>query len=208
MTNNKPEPYHHGDLRAALLTAATEMMATEGIESVTLRTLSRRIGVSRTAPYRHFADKSALLAAVAEQGFQRLQQSLQSVAEQTEIDLLVHFQLMGIAYIQFAIDNPTHYRLMFSNLTADFEHHPELEITSTAVFDTLLTSIQQLQTANLIIAGDPRLLAYGVWATVHGLSSLLIDARIRNLDDRQQLISFTTQTLLDGLLFRHPVFDA
>lgn len=132
-----------------------------------------------TVPYRHFADKSALLAAVAEQGFQQLQQHLDAVLQQNEKDPLDRFQQMGVAYIQFAVANPTHYRLMFSSETAAVASHPNLETTAKAVFDTLVTSIQQCQTTNKMRADDPRSLAYVAWASVHGLSSLLIDDALK-----------------------------
>jgi AcrR family transcriptional regulator len=199
MASKKREQYHHGDLRTALLEMAAEMIATEGLESVTLRALSRRIGVSRTAPYRHFADKSALLAAVAEEGFKRLGHRLQAVEQPRGKDSLVRFQQMGVAYIQFAVDNPTHYRLMFSGQPASPETYPELATAGKAVFDILVTTIQQCQAENKIKSGEPRALAYIIWATVHGLSSLLIDKQIRNLTDVEELATFTTQTLLDGL---------
>lgn len=106
---------------------------------------------------------------------------------------------MGVAYIQFAVDNPTHYRLMFSGEPAGPKAYPDLAIAGKAVFDTLITAIQQCQAENKIKSGEPRALAYVVWATVHGLSSLLIDKQIRNLTDVEELATFTTQTLLDGL---------
>lgn len=202
MTDETQNSYHHGDLRSALVEVATEMIAAEGVDALTLRELSRRIGVSRTAPYRHFADKSALLAAVAEQGFQRLHQRLQAVATQAAANEqpLDVFKQMGVAYIQFALENPTHYGLMFGNRASEAEPDPDLETAAKTVFDTLVTSLQQLQDAHLVKAGDPHLQAYVVWATVHGLSSLLIDKRIEGGDDVQALIDFTTQSVLDGLV--------
>lgn len=202
MTDETQNSYHHGDLRSALVEVATEMIAAEGVDALTLRGLSRRVGVSRTAPYRHFADKSALLAAVAEQGFQRLHQRLQAVAKQTAAkeQPLDVFQKMGGAYIRFAVENPTHYRLMFGSSAAQAGPDPDLEATAKTVFSVLVTSIQQLQDAHLIKAGEPRLQAYVVWSTIHGLSSLLIDKRIDGVDDVHGLIDFTTQAVLDGLV--------
>ena len=202
MADKREYSYHHGDLRSALVEVATEMIAAEGVDALTLRELSRRVGVSRTAPYRHFADKSALLAAVAEEGFQRLHECLRAVAKQTAAkeQPLDVFKQMGGAYIEFAVENPTHYRLMFGNSAAQFGPDPNLEATAKTVFDVLVTSIQQLQNAHLIKAGDPRLRAYVVWSTIHGLSSLLIDKRIERVDDVQGLINFTTQSVLDGLV--------
>ncbi|MEM7133711.1 MAG: TetR/AcrR family transcriptional regulator [Chloroflexota bacterium] len=199
MSNKKQRQYHHGDLYVALLEAATEMIAKEGLESLTLRALSQRVGVSRTAPYRHFADKSALLAAVAEEGFKRLLHRLQVVAEEEELDALSRFQQMGVAYILFAVDSPVHYRLMFSSETASPESYPDLAAVRIVVFNTLVTAIEQCQSEDKIESSDPRALATVAWSTVHGLSSLLIDQQIQNQPSTQEIATFTTQTLIDGL---------
>lgn len=200
MTDRKQDLYHHGDLRSALLDVAAEMITEDGLDSVTLRALSQRIGVSRTAPYRHFADKSALLAAVAEEGFERLRERLEHISEpKKEIDRLVLFQRMGIAYIQFAVDNPTHYRLMFNGDIIDPEAYPDLAETQKSVFALLVTAIQQCQAENKIKPGEPLILAYTVWSTIHGLSSLLIDKQIRSRSDIQELAFSTTKFLLDGI---------
>src|SRR3982751_2670167 len=105
-------PYHHGNLRGALLQEALSTIRAEGVEALTLREIGARLGVSRTALYRHFADKGALLAAVATEGFRTLREQLTSawVAGAGDRDA---FDAMGIAYIRFAIDNPSHYRVMF-----------------------------------------------------------------------------------------------
>ena len=198
MTGKKRTQYHHGDLRAALLKNAAEMIAEGGVESVTMRALSRRIGVFRTAPYRHFANKAALLAGVAEEGFQRLQQCLAAVKVQEE-DILTRFREMGIAYVQFAVENPSHYRLMFSRETSDFEAYPDLAAAAKVVFDTLMTTIEQGQTENKIRSGDPRALAYAAWATVNGLSWLWLGGQISDLTDLEELTNVTTQTLVDGM---------
>ena len=199
MASKKRESYHHGHLRTALLEVATEMIAEAGIESVTMRALSERIGVSRTAPYRHFADKAALLAGVAEEGFKRLGQHLQAVMLQEEVDILARFQQMGVAYIQFAVEHPTHYQLMFGREIANPEAYPDLEATGKAVFDLLVMTVQQGQAENKIKAGDPRNLALVAWATVHGVSSLVINGQIRGLTDLAGLANFATQTLGEGI---------
>jgi AcrR family transcriptional regulator len=201
MTSRKRTQYHHGDLRAALLEVAAEMIAEGGVESVTMRTLSQRIGVFRTAPYRHFANKAALLAGVAEEGFKRLQQCLEAVRLNEE-DILVRFREMGGAYVQFAVENPSHYRLMFSRETSNFEAYPDLETAAKMVFDTLMTTIEQGQGANKIKSGDSRALAYAAWATVHGLSWLWIGGQIGDLTDLKELTDVTTQTLIEGMTYK------
>src|SRR5436189_6357013 len=113
LRRRKPRvPYHHGDLRRALLVEAARTIRAEGIEAVTLRAVGARLGVSRTALYRHFADKSALLNAVAEDGFRGLSEALES-AWTAAGGGVPGFEAMGHAYVRFALDNPSHYRVMF-----------------------------------------------------------------------------------------------
>ncbi|HEX6216218.1 MAG TPA: TetR/AcrR family transcriptional regulator, partial [Vicinamibacterales bacterium] len=104
--------YHHGDLRRALLEEAVRTIQTHGVETLTLRTVGERLGVSRTALYRHFADKPALLAAVGREGFRMLRLTLTEAWEQSGRGR-EGFEAMGIAYVRFAVDHPSHYRVMF-----------------------------------------------------------------------------------------------
>src|SRR5689334_22912844 len=99
-----PRPYHHGNLRRALLDEALVTIAADGVDALTLREIGARVGVSRTALYRHFADKRALLAAVATEGFRTLRERLVGSWEQgnRRDDA---FRAMGVAYVQFALDN-------------------------------------------------------------------------------------------------------
>ena len=102
--------YHHGDLRRALLDEALRTIQHEGVEALTLRTIGLRLGVSRTALYRHFADKRALLSAVATEGFRMLRERL---VEAWGAGGVRGFNATGVAYIRFAMANPSHYRVMF-----------------------------------------------------------------------------------------------
>src|SRR5918999_4839894 len=95
-------PYHHGNLRRALLDEALATIRTEGVDGLTLREIGARLGVSRTALYRHFADKRALLTAVATEGFRTLRQLLVAAWEQGGRGTAA-FQSMGIAYVHFAV---------------------------------------------------------------------------------------------------------
>ena len=96
--------YHHGELRPALLRAAAKILEREGREAISLRDLARRAGVSHAAPYRHFADRQALLAALAEDGFALLAADLQGKA----------WREQAVAYLRFALANPERFRLMFT----------------------------------------------------------------------------------------------
>src|SRR5258706_16100220 len=107
--------YHHGDLRPALLRAAEDVMGKQGLEALTLRDVARRAGVSHNAPYRHFKDRNALLAALAEDGFRALGKALEGKSG----------SLMGEAYVRFGLANPARFRLMFGGVVR-FSGHPAL----------------------------------------------------------------------------------
>jgi AcrR family transcriptional regulator len=164
-----------------------------------MRALAQRTGVSHTAPYRHFADKSALLAAVAEKGFNLLLQRLHEVEQGEDDNYLAVFQEMGVAYVLFAVEHPTHYQLMFSGDNTWKEMYPAFQAAGNAVFDLLMGSIERCQRQNLIKPGDPRDLAHVVWALVHGLSTLLINQQLTQLTDVRPMAALATQTLAEGL---------
>src|SRR5947208_1819922 len=104
--------YHHGDLRRALIDEAVRTIQAHGVENLTLRTAGERLGVSRTALYRHFSDKQALLAAVGREGFRMLRESTLDAWDKNGQGR-AGFEAMGTAYIDFAIAHPSHYRVMF-----------------------------------------------------------------------------------------------
>src|SRR3712207_4713647 len=106
-------PYHHGNLRRALLDEALATIRTDGVDALTLRAIGARLGVSSTALYRHFADKPALLTAVATEGFRMLRQQLVAAWEGGGRGPAAS-EAMGVAYVRFAVANPSHYRVMFS----------------------------------------------------------------------------------------------
>src|ERR671917_1746006 len=133
-------PYHHGNLRRALLDEALATIRTEGVEGLTLREIGARLGVSRTALYRHFADKRALLAAVATEGFRMLRQQLVTAWEEGGRGPAAS-QAMGVAYVRFAIDNPSHYRVMFSRFVDPEPQEPELAAEAGGAFHVLVDSV-------------------------------------------------------------------
>src|ERR1700756_3659495 len=102
------KPYHHGDLRRALLDEALRTIQTHGVEHLTLRSVGERLGVSRSALYRHFADKQSLLATVGMEGFRKLGQALAITWEESGRGR-IGFEAMGRAYLQFAVAHASHY---------------------------------------------------------------------------------------------------
>ena len=168
------KPYHHGDLRRAILDAAHELVRRDGAPRVSLRAIARRAGVSPAAPYHHFTDRDAILAAVAASAFDSLSQAMLEGAAQTRADdPLQNLQRAGIAYVRFAVENPELYRLMFSGLLNDRSVYPDLHRAAEAAFDVLQGLLEKTQPGSS--GGVPRSAALTTWSTVHGLAMLLID---------------------------------
>ncbi|HUR36041.1 MAG TPA: TetR/AcrR family transcriptional regulator [Vicinamibacterales bacterium] len=169
--------YHHGDLRRALLQEAVRTIAGEGPGGLTLRDVGKRLGVSRSALYRHFSDKSALLAAVAGDGFVRLRDDLERAWQEAGGGRR-GLERMGIAYVRFAVANPSHYRVMFGDFRNLCAKDPDLQAAAAAAFDVLLQAVIALRRTALVRPDDPRLLSEFIWATVHGVAMLAIDGQL------------------------------
>lgn len=197
-TELKPN-YHHGDLRTALIDAAIEMIEEQGVDSVTMRSLSNWVGVSRTAAYRHFENKEALLTAIAIAGFEQFKIDLQLARLNPKLDEIRRFQEMGRAYIRFAIENTAHYRLMFGDTVT--QQNSTLRFAAKETFNELFYMLETLQGLRLIATDDPRAQALYIWANVHGLASLIINNKLKNNDNLSTLIVFFERTTLSGLHF-------
>lgn len=173
--------YHHGDLRRALVAEAVRTIDAYGVERLTLRGVGAKLGVSRTALYRHFADKSALLAAVAREGFHTLRLHLVDAWDRGG-GAREGFEAMGVAYVRFAIAHPSHYRVMFGGFVEACAKDEELVAEASAAFQVLVDALVSQQQASLIIQDDPQLLAQFIWAVVHGVAMLAIDGQLRGQD--------------------------
>ncbi|MGE0494059.1 MAG: TetR/AcrR family transcriptional regulator [Vulcanimicrobiota bacterium] len=169
--------YHHGNLRAALLQAASDMVAESGPDALTLRAVARQAGVSQTAPYRHFADKEELLAEVAELGFERLKAWLMNSLEGEE-DPVERLHAVGRGYLTYAMANPHLFRLMFGPLVAKGEAYPDLESTCKEGFEILLGVIREGQQAGCLAEGNVEAMGMAAWSMVHGLAHLTIDGQM------------------------------
>jgi AcrR family transcriptional regulator len=170
-------PYHHGDLRRALIDTALAMVTEEGTWNFTLREVARRAGVSHAAPYNHFADKSALLAEVAALGFQALRREMEEVARRPRSSRQALITI-AVAYVRFGVEHPAHYRLMFGPELAEEERYPVLQQASDATFAVLTSALERGQAAGEVRPGSVRDQALAAWSLVHGLTTLLIDQRL------------------------------
>jgi AcrR family transcriptional regulator len=174
--------YHHGDLRRALLDASIPLLRKGGPEALTLRAVARAAGVSQTAPYRHFDDRAALVAAVAEEGFSRLHAQLLAAATVPAKTLgkipttaRGGLQAIALTYVQFGLDHPDEYRVMFGGPAP-----PAADGGSARqrVFEFLKGGIARLQQQQLVGPGDPYVMAITAWALVHGLVMLALDRQL------------------------------
>lgn len=163
------DTYHHGDLRSALLAAGRELLVERGPAGFSLNELSRRVGVSTAAPYRHFADRDALLDALADEGYAIFGAALRAAARAAP-DPRACLVGLGVAYLDFAAEHPDVFQLMFG----DRAGRPAPAGPPT--FEPLVTAVVQAQDAGVLPAdqavGD---LARTIWATLHGLA--VLDAR-------------------------------
>jgi AcrR family transcriptional regulator len=171
------KPYHHGDLRRALLDEALRTIEAHGVEHLTLRTVGERLGVSRSALYRHFADKQSLLATVGKEGFRKLRQTIADAWEKNGRGR-AGFQAMGKAYVQFAVAHPSHYRVMFGGFIESAAKDDHFVAEANAAFQVLADALVEQQNAGDIRRDDPVLMARFVWALVHGTAMLVIDGQL------------------------------
>ena len=179
--------YHHGDLRSALLAAALDIIAELGPQQLTIREVARRAGVSHTAPYRHFADKDQLILAVVEQGFELMRQTIAEKKAAAPQDEINQFAASGQAYIDFALQHPAHYRIMYSGNLLSSTGQQSLQHTSSDTFKEMVSDMKTCQELNILRPGDPAQQALAILSTVHGFVMLVNDNRVNALlgDDYQ-----------------------
>jgi len=192
--------YHHKDLRNALVDEVLAMLEQHDHAGLTLRELARRLGVTHTAAYAHFADKTELMVAVADVGFTRLGDALQT-ARVTETDATKQFEAMGLAYVRFARANANLYRLMFSG--AELASDPDCEMSAQGerAFQTLLDALIALGAP---VEADAREVAVAIWSMVHGVAMLEIDQRIdlKTEGSAEEIVLLGSRLLIRGLKAR------
>lgn len=196
------KPYHHGDLRAALLKASLELIREKGAREFTLREAARRAGVSHTAPYRHFHDKAELLAAIAEDGFNRLLGAMRVAADKS-IEPFHRLQSAGIGYIDFAQDHPEHFSIMFS-AELKFSAHPSLKTAADRCFSELVTLIAACSPAPSIPVRSPEIEAIIAWTQVHGIAELALrrQLRFRNRKELREFARLAIEVFANGLVLK------
>lgn len=175
---NQSQSYHHGNLRRVLIDTAVEIISEQETKDLSLRKIAKRAGVSHAAPYRHFKDKNAILAAVARQGFDMMLRKTQERIARSRGNELDHFAICGLSYIDFALNFSSHYRVMFGTRVENSYFSEELKPESIPVFKLLRDIIMVCQVKGLLKAGDPQEMAIAAWSIVHGFAMLRIDHHI------------------------------
>ncbi len=186
-------PYHHGDLRRSLLDGANAILAETGRWDFSLREVARRAGVSHNAPYRHFADKEELLAAIGVVGYQALHERT-SIAAQGACGAVDKLAATGRAYIQFGIDNPALYRLMFGQALPSSDSLPLALQQAVAVARKDLRDVVETGARDGAFNLDPddaaevTVATVAAWSFVHGFTLLTIDQVVRR-DTEDEMVN-------------------
>ena len=171
------QPYHHGNLRHALLDAAIRLIAEVGPAGFTLREVARRAGVSHNAPYRHFRDRDDLMAAVAAQGFRELTKAMVRGAEGLA-PARDRLKQAGLAYVRYALRRPQHFTVMFDAPSFTDTEHPDSAEAGERAFGTLVNFVEACQKEGTLSSVDTLQLALLAWSTVHGIAKLAIAGRL------------------------------
>jgi AcrR family transcriptional regulator len=187
-------------LREALLKEGLTLLEETGETSFSLRELARRVGVTANAAYRHFANKEALLMALAEEGFRQFGNNQMQIWQATPGSTAARFLASGCGYVRFAREHPALFRLMFGRMAA--EHRSGgLEKTSRQTFTQLLDGVARV-VGLTPDAPEARLVAYNAWALVHGYSHLILDGQLDGeMKDLEQMVESALKRWMPGKLY-------
>jgi AcrR family transcriptional regulator len=172
------KPYHHGDLKNALIQAGIDILAHEGVHGLSLRKVARQAGVSHAAPYSHFADKQGLIAAISTAGYDRIRESVERVSQAYEHDPLQLLVRTGWEYVQFALEDPDLFRITFSGVVEKEKDYPALVEAAQKSFGLFVQIVAGCQAEGILRAGPADLTALCVWASIHGILILRLDGQV------------------------------
>lgn len=196
--------YHHGDLRHALVEASLAIVEKKGVVGLTLREAAERAGVTHAASYRHFSDKAALVAALAERGFRRLGELMEEALARTADDPVARLLALGTAYVRLADEHPAVFRLMFGSEIADRSKYPSLRTADDVAFARLSDAIAACQAVGAVREGNPVRLAMIAWAMTHGVAVGWLDGQFQRRGSREataEEVFLRAATVIFGGLF-------
>lgn len=198
----KKRGYHHGDLARALVTAALSIVESKGPDALTLREAAAAVGVTHAAAYRHFEDKTALLAAIAEEGWKALHKTLTETLVAEARSPHEQVKALSSAYVAFALARPSYYRVMMGLRLNEGGRFPSLEAAINDAWSFVVAAIERGQKLGKFRAKErPRDLAIGIWVSAHGYVELVLGRRLHVKSHRVAIEYFESllAPYLDGL---------
>jgi len=174
----KQDNYHHGDLKNALIDAGINILRQEGVRGLSLRNAAKQAGVSHSAPYAHFKDKQALIAAISTRGLQHLYQEVSRIAARYRAQPAAQLFEVAWAYTEFCINDTGLFNIIFSSILEREHDYPEFVDISHQNFALIVDVIENNQQARILRQGDPKLTAVSIWSMVHGFISLVLERQI------------------------------
>ena len=170
--------YHHGDLKNALIQAGIEILSINGIKGLSLRRVAKRAGVSHAAPYAHFTDKQALIAAISTEGYKQLFSQLKQIDQKYCNDPLRKLVEVAWCYLQFAVKDPAHFKITFSGVIEKEKDYPAFVEISQKSFVFITEMVAECQATGIWPSGPSDLIAVHLWGSIHGLAALLIEDQL------------------------------
>lgn len=194
--------YHHGNLREALIQAALQILAVDGVAGLTLRKVAKAAGVSHAAPAHHFKDKTALVASVAAEGFRILSKELLDVAKihQDSKEQLIR---LVRTYVGFAQREVELFRLIFGPSAPDYREYPELYEAGIECWNTLVQLVTTVMKDQEITNCEPNLLAFSLWAHTQGVASLIVNQAVippHLIPLKEAMLDKSIELLIDGII--------
>jgi AcrR family transcriptional regulator len=203
--DGRPERgYHHGDLRNALIRAGMTLLTTEGAAALDLRKVARLAGVSHAAPYRHFADKNALLIAIAQAGFEQLEQTLTDAARAQPDEFPARLIALGGAYLAFGLEHAALMRAMYHALTLDDDAQSPLHTAAKRCLGGVRAALSDAAARGYLQPEAVETHTSVLWAAIHGMIMLMLDGQMREARDdataRDGLVRAAVSSLWRGMI--------
>lgn len=193
----RPTGYHHGNLREALIDAAVQLVEEGGPDNVSVREAAKRAGVSPGAPFRHFSNKTALMTAVAEQAMSRFRLEItHAVDTDATGDPIERFTAIGVAYLRWAIRNPTHFQIISTRSLIDWDSSESLRRDNEAVRALMEDAMMEAQRRSMLRSNDIEYAQIAARALVYGLARMFTDGHFAQWAISGQTAEETTQKVL------------
>jgi AcrR family transcriptional regulator len=198
----KKKTYHHGDLKNALIKAGVDILAKDGVSGLSLRKVASKTGVSHAAPYAHFADKQALIAAISTEGFRQLYERISSVADEYKTKPSRQLVEVGWAYVQFALDDRDRFKVMFSGVLEKEKEYPEFVTESQRNFQLVKMVVEANQASGVLRSGSSDLVALSAWGIIHGFIMLLLEGQISHTVLEQMSLRGLVEFQLEQIMMK------